>query len=125
RTLAEAIREAPPEFASPPRVEHIKSLLLRDLRPVTPLASEWSLIARLLLMLSAVLVIGSGFLGIHGWSSLAPYARGFIFGALLVGLCSLAFAVVRQMAPGRGSIVALAGSAAIAFGVLRRRCRDR
>src|SRR5262249_5755190 len=41
-----------------------------------------------------------------------------IFSALLVGFCALAFAVVRQMTPGSGSVVTLVGSAAIAFGVL-------
>jgi negative regulator of sigma F NrsF-like protein len=118
RTLADAVREAQAEFAVPPPVDRIKSLLFRDLRPVKPLPSEGFLLALLLLILSAVLTIGSGLLGVHGWSSLAPYARLFIFSALLVGSCALAFAVVRQMAPGRGNILATVGSAVIAFGVL-------
>src|SRR5262245_6187620 len=118
RTLADAVREAPTEFASPPRVEQIKSLLLRDLRPVTPLASEGSLLTFLLLMFSALLVIGSACLGTHGWSALPPYARAFLFGSSLAGLSALAFAIVRQMVPGRGNAVALVGGAAIAFGVL-------
>lgn len=118
RTLADAVRGAPTEFASPPRVEQIKSLLLRDLRPVAPLASEGSLMAFLLLMFSTLLIIGSGCLGSHGWSSLPPYARVFVFGSSLVGLSALVFAIVRQMAPGRGNTVALVGGAAIAFGVL-------
>jgi hypothetical protein len=112
------VSEAQTEFAVPPPVDRIKSLLFRDLRPVTPLPSEGFLLALLLLILSAVLTIGSGLLGVHGWSSLAPDARLFIFGALLVGVWALAFAVVRQMAPGRGGSAAIVGSAAIAFGVL-------
>src|SRR5262249_5893711 len=73
-----------------------------------------SLLTFLLLMFSALLIIGSGRLGTLGWSSLPAYARVFVFGSSLVGLSALAFAIVRQMAPGRGNTVALAGGAAIA-----------
>src|SRR5215831_11041697 len=118
RTLADAVREGPTEFASPPQVEQIKALLLRDLHSVTPLASEWSFLAFLLMMFSALLIIGSEFLGTHGWASLPPYARVFVFGSTLAGLSALAFAVVRQMAPGRGNTVALVGGAAITFEIL-------
>jgi hypothetical protein len=82
------------------------------------LASEWSFLAFLLMMFSALLIIGSEFLGTQGWSSLPPYARVFVFGSTLAGSSALAFAIVRQMAPGRGTTVALVGGAAIAFGVL-------
>ncbi len=80
------------------------SLLDGGLRAVTPLPSNGFLAASLLVILSAVLALGSWILGTGGWSARTTAARAGIFLPLLGATCLLVFAAARQMIPGSGSI---------------------
>src|SRR5262249_29942477 len=79
------------------RVHDIKSLMLTDLRPVTPLPSSRILLFTLFVPFVAVMIAGSASLGVRGWESLELQTKASIFGPLLLGAYLLGLAVVRQM----------------------------
>jgi Negative regulator of sigma F len=103
---------------SAPRVHDIKSLMLTDLRPVTPLPSSRVLLFALFVLFVAVMIAGSASLGVRGWESLELQTKASIFGPLLLGAYLLGLAVVRQMAPGSGDVVSPAAGSAAAFALL-------
>jgi hypothetical protein len=91
---------ADPElFPEAERLCQIKSAILADLTPVTPLASQRVLLATLLIIAAVILAAGSLLLGLRGWYAFEPEVNLWRLLPVWVGVSVLAAGITRQMAP--------------------------
>jgi hypothetical protein len=91
-----------PEIRQPSesRMRLIHASLLRDLRPVRPLAPSNVFLAGFAISFLAVAVIGSIQLHAYGWNVLSVSAKIVVFASLALGAGALALSMARQMRPG-------------------------
>ena len=78
----------------------IQGSLLRDLRPVRPLAPSSVFLAGFAISFLAVAVVGSIQLHAYGWNVLSVSAKIVVFASLALGAGALALSMARQMRPG-------------------------
>ena len=78
----------------------IEACLVKDLKPVRPLASPRFFLLACATISFAVACVGAKLLGTAGWHTLNPAQRVGVFAALAAGALLLAFSMVGQMAPG-------------------------
>jgi hypothetical protein len=78
----------------------IQGSLLRDLRPVRPLAPSSVFLAGLAISFLAVAVVGSIQLHAYGWNVLSVSAKIVVFASLALGAGALALSMAWQMRPG-------------------------
>lgn len=83
-------------------VENVESLLLKDLRPVRPLASVWWFSALLVGLFAFFAILSGSVLGLHGIRALSPSQMAWIFSALLGTAMIAAVASAREMRPASG-----------------------
>jgi len=81
-------------------VKLIHGSLLRDLRPVRPLAPSGVFLAGFAISFLAVVVVGAIQLHAYGWHVLSVSARIVVFASLALGASTLALSMARQMRPG-------------------------
>jgi hypothetical protein len=98
--LVRAYEDGREKAPAPAVLDRIKSVVLANLRPVTPLPSSRTLLGALFLLSLAVLDAGTLWLGTRGWQALALAKKVSVFAPLLAGAYLLGLAVVRQMVPG-------------------------
>ena len=91
-----------PEIRQPSEsgVRLIHGSLLRDLRPVRPLAPSSVFLAGFAISFLAVAVVGSIQLHAYGWNVLSVSAKIVVFASLVLGAAALALSMARQMRPG-------------------------
>ena len=91
-----------PEIRQPSEsgVRLIHGSLLRDLRPVRPLAPSSVFLAGFAISFLAVAVVGSIQLHAYGWNVLSVSAKIVVFASLALGAGALALSMARQMRPG-------------------------
>ena len=91
-----------PEIRQPSEsgVRLIHGSLLRDLRPVRPLAPSSVFLAGFAISFLAVAVAGSIQLHGYGWNVLSVSAKIVVFASLALGAGALALSMARQMRPG-------------------------
>ena len=101
RRLAAAIG-APEQLVqpSPEQLSRIKTKMLKDLKPVKPLAPARLLFSVLMLIVAGAAAAGVIELGSAGWRGLDSLQRVAIFAALAAGSSLLAVLLIRQMVPG-------------------------
>lgn len=93
--------EQGPAMADPQlNLESVQRSLLRDLRPVRPLAPSWVFLLVVAVIFIAFLAIGVYRLGPFGWAALSVPQKLAIFSALFASAALLSFAAVSQMVPG-------------------------
>jgi hypothetical protein len=108
RMLARAAEGALPDGGDNDRAAaRAEAAILRDLRPVTPLASPWLYILILLLLFAAAAVDSAAILGMAGLRALSPAQRVLIFAALCGVASVAAVACARQMRPASGRNLAV------------------
>src|SRR5260370_28076215 len=78
----------------------IHGSLLRDVRPVRPLAPSSVFLAGFAISFLAVAVVGALQLHAYGWHVLSVSARIVVFASLALGAGALALSMARQMRPG-------------------------
>jgi Negative regulator of sigma F len=83
-------------------VESVESVLLKDLRPVRPLAPVWSFSALLVGLFAFLAILSGSILGLHGIRVLSPSQIAWIFSALLGTGMMAAIASAREMRPASG-----------------------
>jgi hypothetical protein len=90
-----------PEVRQPSKsgVGLIHASLLRDLRPVRPLAPSSVFLAGFAVSFLAVAVVGATLLPAYGWHVLSVSARIVVFASLALGAAALALSMARQMRP--------------------------
>ena len=81
-------------------VRLIRGSLLRDLRPVRPLAPSSAFLAGFAISFLAVAVAGSIQLHGYGWNVLSVSAKTVVFASLALGAGALALSMARQRRPG-------------------------
>ena len=84
----------------------IKAGILRDLRPIRPLAPFRILLFRCSIIFLSVVAVGVLLLGMNGWGALSLVQRIAVFVTLAASAVLLANSMVRQMAPGSKHIFA-------------------
>jgi len=91
-----------PEIRQPSEsgVRLIHGSLLRDLRPVRPLAPSSAFLAGFAISFLAVAVVGSIQLHAYGWNVLSVSAKIVVLASLALGAGALALSMARQMRPG-------------------------
>jgi len=83
-------------------VESVESVLLKDLRPVRPLAPVWSFSALLVGLFAFFASLSGSILGLHGILVLSPSQMARIFSALLGTGMMAGVALAREMRPASG-----------------------
>lgn len=83
-------------------VESVESVLLKDLRPVRPLAPVWSFSALLVGLFAFFAILSGSILGLHGIRVLSPSQMAWIFSALLGTGMMAGVALAREMRPASG-----------------------
>jgi hypothetical protein len=107
RILAQAAQRALPEGEDGDRAAaRAEAAILKDLRPVAPLAPSWLYILILLLLFAAAAVDSASVLGMAGLRALSPPQRALIFAALFGAASLAAVACSRQMRPASGKNLA-------------------
>lgn len=109
-----------PQFPPVPavRLRQIEAAVMADLKPVRPLAPEWTYIAAFAGLFAAVCVAGCYLLRADGWLALNGLQRPLVFVPLGVSAGLLVFSLVRQMTPAASYTYVTAAVAAGVFGLL-------
>jgi hypothetical protein len=103
RILAQAAQRALPEDGDGDRAAaRAEVAILKDLRPVTPLAPAWLYILILLLLFAAAASDSAAVLGMAGLRALSQTQFALIFAALFGAASLAAVACSRQMGPASG-----------------------
>ena len=101
RSLVRVLQEGPARQApSASGLGQIKAAMLRDLKPVRPLAPAIVFLAAFGIIFLAVTVVGSLQLRAYGWGVLSIPQKIVVFPSLAAGTGLLASSMVRQMFPG-------------------------
>lgn len=103
RILAQAADRAFPPDAGRGVIERVEGALLKDLRPVKPLAPWWAFTLAFLAVFAALAAASGTALGLHGIRVLTAEQTALIFPALLVAAWLAALACVREMRPAGGT----------------------
>lgn len=99
-------------------VRGIQSTIVRDLRPVRPLAPAAFYLGAMMIAVAAAVVAGAMLLHAYGWRALGDTRRIGIFAPLAVCAAAVAVWLERQMSPGRKFGTVFAWSASIAGALL-------
>ena len=103
KILAQAAARAVPEGAERPVViGHVEAAILKDLRPVRPLAPGWFFTLVFVALFTAAAAASASALGIYGFRVLSEIQRELIFPALLATASLAAIACTRAMSPASG-----------------------
>ena len=81
-------------------LRRIQGGILRDLKPIRPLASSRILLFWCAIIFLSVVAVGTLLLGTNGWNALSILQRIVVFVTLAASAALLAISMVRQMAPG-------------------------
>jgi len=82
------------------QLKHIQARIVRDLKPVRPLAPYRLLLFTCAIIFLCVVAAGAMPFGMNGWAALNVAQRIAIFAALAASAALLAISLVGQMAPG-------------------------
>lgn len=94
------VEDVPNRRPSERAVKAIHASLLRDLRPVRPLAPASVFLAGFAICFLAVAILGAIQLHAYGWRVLSSWQRIVVFTSLALGACTLGLSMARQMKPG-------------------------
>jgi hypothetical protein len=86
--------------ASESLLRRIQSGILKDLKPIRPLAPSRTLLLRCAIIFLCVVGVGALVLGMNGWGALSLAQRIVVFLTLAASAVPLAISLVRQMVPG-------------------------
>jgi hypothetical protein len=103
KILAHAADRDLPRGPEPDAIGRVEAVILRDLRPVRPLAPAWVVTLGFVALFVAAAVAGASVLGMYGLRALSELQRGLIFPALLAAVWLAAVACARAMSPAGGS----------------------
>lgn len=96
----------------------IQGGILRDLKPIRPLASSGILFFGCVIIFLSVVAVGALLLGTNGWNALSILQRIAVFTTLAASAVLLAISMARQMAPGSKHVVPPAVTAVAVLVVL-------
>jgi hypothetical protein len=114
KILAKAADRALPRGAEAAAIGRVEGAILKDLRPVRPLAPAWVFTLSFVALFAAAAAASASALGMHGLPVLSGLQRGLIFPALLATAWLAAAACTRAMSPAAGSRL---GGAALVLAV--------
>jgi hypothetical protein len=86
-------------------LRRIQGGILRDLKPIQPLASSWILLFWCAIIFLSAVAVGTLLLGTNGWNALSILQRIVVLVTLAASAVLLAISMVRQMAPGSKHVV--------------------
>jgi hypothetical protein len=81
-------------------LRRIQGGILRDLKPIRPLASSRISLFWCAIVFLSVVAVGTLLFGTNGWNALSILQRIVVFATLAASAVLLAISIVRQMAPG-------------------------
>ena len=81
-------------------LRRIQSGILKDLKPIRPLAPPRTLLYGCAIIFLSVVAVGALLLGMNGWGALSLVQRIFVFVTLAASAVLLAVSMVRQIVPG-------------------------
>jgi hypothetical protein len=87
-------------------LRRVKSGILKDLKPIRPLASFRTLLFGCAIIFLSVVGVGALLLGMNGWGALSLVQRIVMFVTLAASANLLAISMIRQMVPGSRHILA-------------------
>jgi hypothetical protein len=87
-------------------LRRIQSGILKDLKPICPLAPPRILVFGCAIIFLSVVAVGALLLGMNGWGALSLVQRIVVFLTLAASAALLAISLVRQMVPGSKQAVA-------------------
>jgi hypothetical protein len=102
KMLAQAADRVLTSGAEPSAIGRVEAAVLKDLRPVRPLAPAWVFTLSYVALFAAVSAASAAALGMHGFPVLSEVQRGLIFPALLGTAWLAAGACARAMSPAGG-----------------------
>jgi hypothetical protein len=105
RILAQAAQRDLPPDEGRAAIERARSMVVKDLQRVRPLAPIWVFTLGLVAVFAAIGVASASVLGLHGLHALSPIQRALIFATLLATAWWAALGSAREMRPAAGSQV--------------------
>ena len=86
-------------------LRRIQSGILKDLKPIRPLAPPRILLFVCAIIFPSVVAVGALLLGMNGWGALSLVQRIVVFVTLAASAILLAVSIVRQIVPGSKQVV--------------------
>ncbi len=102
KILEQAADRALADGPEPAAVGRAEAAILKDLRPVRPLAPGWAITLGFVALFVAAAVASASVLGMYGIRALSDLQRGLIFPALVAAAWLAAVACARAMSPAGG-----------------------
>lgn len=102
RILDQAVRDLPPG-SDRAAIARVQSAILKDMKPVRPLAALWVFTLAFVALFAAFAVGSASMLGMHGIRVLSEGQRWSIFPVLLACACLAAVSSARAMRPASGT----------------------
>jgi hypothetical protein len=115
KILANAANRAASPSADRAAIERVHREILKDLRPVRPIAALWVFTLVLVGLFAAFAIASASALGMHGIRVLSNSQRALIFTILIVAAWLAATACAREMRPAAGPRL---GTLALVFSVV-------